>query len=64
MNKEIRTLMRELRKQGAVIRPRGNGGSSFNVDGPNGRYILHATPSAGMHMGITRKALRRIGFDV
>jgi hypothetical protein len=62
MNKEVKQLMRELRKQGATITPRS--GSGFNVDGPNGRYILHGSPSAGMHMGITRKSLRRIGFDV
>lgn len=62
MNKEVTTLVRELRKQGADIRNRRGG--SIEVRGPNGIYLLHRSPSAGGTMAMTRKHLRRIGFNL
>lgn len=60
-NKDTTDLMRKLRRQGAVFERRG---STVLVYGPRGRYILHLSMASGQPMHMTKKLLRRIGFDV
>lgn len=61
MNKDVRQLIRRLRKQDFVVRPTDNG--HFKVSRPDGDFvIMPSSPSDWRSMKNATVRLRKIGY--